>query len=378
MYLHNLLFAPGARRVKRASIASLAVAIGILLCSGRAAAIDAMPPHPTPADSLLANGHYRAAADQFLIQEEVAFDRSRKAYYATRAAMAYTKAEKLKLAQSHLQRVLKVYGNDAPYEAVFIAWRDIAEHYATGKGTFMGWKRRDKAIEVMRELIAVAPHTGATAEHLYQIGQWQAEMGGKSDAVATFERVSSDYPDSDAAAAAQLTIITTKVQQARKSDGDGSYSRDALQQLEALRRRYPQFSQRPEVQQMWSQARQQQASYLYSVGEFYTRQAHFRPAPARRYLNDVIRLFPETAAADKAKTLLLRLGEKFGSEPAAAALAALPAKAVPGSTPATNTGITAAAPAPGAAALPPRQKLADQNEVNKWLLPLEDLALDKN
>ncbi|OGV70117.1 MAG: hypothetical protein A3K19_17600 [Lentisphaerae bacterium RIFOXYB12_FULL_65_16] len=278
------------------------------------------------------------------------------------------------------KKAIEQYSLYIPFEGVVERLRAVAERFASGEASWFGVKERDMAIEIYELIIAKASSAKQAPADTLRLAQLQTEGDQKLEAVQTYRDLMKRYPKAPEVPEARLDLARLLLDLAKGGDGDGALARQAQHELDLYLQAFPDHSRRAEAETWEAVANERQANALYRLGEFYLRPSHSSVGAARRYLHDVVREYPSAMSADLAKITLARLDQKGIQEPEEAGQ--------PQAAPvAAGVGHAAVVPPPirppdkdltPEKAAPPRpaKTLQAADQVEKWLLPLEDLSED--
>jgi len=117
-----------------------------------------------------------------------------------------------------------------------------------------------------------------------------------------------NYPDSDVKKYGYLELASTLMTLARAGDGDGAYNREANEVMAEFIRRYPKAPEVDWIKKRIIESRDINSKRLYDLARFYNRQG--RTEPAERYLNKVLRDYPDTLSVDQSEALLSKINSE--------------------------------------------------------------------
>jgi tetratricopeptide (TPR) repeat protein len=217
-----------------------------------------------------------------------------------------------------------------------------------------------QALQAMALVVKTAPAAADGPSDALRLGRLHVRTGQYDEAIGVYRALIRRFPGSPEDPQARLELVQVLLTRAKSGDGDGQFARQARTEAETLQARHAGFEQNAEVSRLLGVAREQMAETLYQLGEFYTVPTHRRVDAARRYLYDVVRQYPDTVAAAKAKVLLLSLPPETPAGPDPAAVQP------------DTAGSDRATTAPSAAVTPARQE-RQREQTGKWLRQPEDL-----
>ena len=286
-------------------------------------------------------------------------------------------AGKYRLAAEVYMDLLKSYSFHAPFEQVLGQLRDLAGRFASGDISTFGFNDTGFAASIYEFILAKAPADVQAPTDMLRLARLQRDAGQSEEGVLTLEQLLQKYPLAPEEADARIELARLLFELGRDGDGDGRLVRRATRELQAFVQKHPEHERRAEADLLLSIAEERQGRNLLELGKFYLRPAHHRRGAARRYLNDVIRQFPDTTAAVLARIQLAAIEAEPEPAPEAEATAppvssSTPApEADPGEEAAVSAAVPAARPAKRAAS---SATLRSRDTVGKWLLPLEELS----
>jgi len=275
-------------------------------------------------------------------------------------------AEKYDAARDAYRKLVDSYPSNLPLEPVLVTLRELARRYASGEASALRFKKYEAAIDVYQLILRVAPAGTHAPADLLELARLQTAKGEPELALVTYRDCAKRFPLLPEAGTAQLDATRLLITTARYGDGDGTLIRQARSEVEQFLRDFPADSRRREAEGLLLVIEERQGDRMFQLGKFYLRKYSYRPAASRRYLNDVVRTYPNTKAAVAARKLLGHLD------------IVAPAAAGPGGGGAAPGGIGgpgASSPRPPARKPEPATPLAPKpGDVQKYLLPLEDYS----
>ena len=160
-------------------------------------------------------------------------------------------------------------------------------------------RRYDAAIELLKTYVANNAGAADVDEAIYLLGDSYLKTKAWSEAGAEFERLLSDYPESDSSAAARFRLGEALFAQARQPDFDQDFTIRALEEWQRYLRDFPGHWLNAEAANRILAARTRLADKLVRTGTLYLK---LRMAdPARVYFTKVTVEYPDTSAAPVAE-----------------------------------------------------------------------------
>lgn len=330
------------------------------------------------ADRLAANGKYKGAAKAHARSRVFAPDDRARSQTLLSEADAYYQAGIYRRSKDAYLDLLRSYPLFAPQSHVLQRLREMAEMYAAGTTRLISLKDVPMAIEIYEAIVQEAPTAVGTVGDHRRLAELQIASGRQTEAIVTFEDLLRRHGGRSELGSARLDFARLLIDQANTGgDGDGRLARQARRQLATFLQEQPTHADRPEAERLLARLDEQQAGELYSLALFYTNPVHRRLPATRRYLHDILRHYPETAAADQARALLEELfaddGSGSGLSPAEAE-----ARADLGGSPRVAARVVEllnTIPDPPPAMGTPKQfpPLTEAGDPDKFLLPPGDL-----
>jgi len=333
-------------------------------------------------------GRYKAAAKAYARSRLYAVDNRTRAGLLLREAECHLQRENPYAALETYTTLLDSFPLHTPYDRVIPRLRQLAGDFEQGKGSWFGIRNRTKAIEVYELVLQETPVGSGVIQDSLTLGGLLTATKRPAEAIVVYREALKRFPGDPLAAQLRLELGRLLTEDCRTGDGDGQVARQAVRELRTFVQTNPADPARPDAEFLLALVDQRRADALYSLAQFYLRPAHRREPAARRYLNDLIRDYPGTTAADQAGVLLASLGPapavpEAPPEPGptpAPAVAGSPEATVPVSQPAKEKGpdrrlLEGLLPGGTVDEGPPREmrSLQDRDRVGKWLLPLGDL-----
>jgi outer membrane protein assembly factor BamD len=142
------------------------------------------------------------------------------------------------------------------------------------------------AIEVLAPFSTSGNGSANVDEAVYLLGLCHLRIRDYPAALADFERIQRDYPESDSAASAAFRQGEALWGQARGPDFDQEYTLKALDQWMAFRRDHPDHWLANAATQRIAEARARLATKIYQTGDLYVKLKEYDSA--KRYFRDVL------------------------------------------------------------------------------------------
>jgi len=311
------------------------------------------------------SGAWRDAAKSWEEAEFTADDPQLKLNSLIGAAEAWRKAGMLYKEFGVIEKILRRY----PARCDFERWTDrefaIARAFGDGHRDPSFWHLRfipwltdpDRMAEVGEQALKHAPFAGPAAEFRLKLALYYDAAGKADDAIRHLRALLRDYPEAKENKYALLGLGEMLFFRAGRGDGDGQLTREALKVFEDFRKRYPDASETPYVEQCILKAKDAQSRRLLGIAQFYNRTG--RKQAAQRYLNEVLKDYPDSRSASESEALLVKIDREY-----------TPEAFLPEVKPRTLTSPRRGIPDEEHPLL-----IAPENSGGKYLLPIYDLSI---
>lgn len=246
-------------------------------------------------------GAYKRAAKLFRKLGDKTQSPQLKAAYQLRQADCFFAARKIRKALNLYKDLIERYPLYIPYEHVVAQLRSLAESFVDGDGTFLGLRDKTTAIETYELIIQGAPSIHVSLADRERLAELLVQEHRPEEAIAVYQAILKQD--------AGLARIRADVAQllfgmCKRGDADGSKMKMAIRQAEMALQQEPSLSCNRELFDLITQAKQTQAQRDLDKALFYLKPAHKNVVSVRRYLNDLIREYPDTPAAQEARRIL--------------------------------------------------------------------------
>ncbi|HAR67770.1 MAG TPA: hypothetical protein DCR55_16415 [Lentisphaeria bacterium] len=307
--------------------------------------------------------------------------------------ICYDRLGKPHPAADKFARAVDEFGTFIPFAVVQQHQIDIANRFYFGeKERMMGlaFSNVDKALEIYDSVAEHAPYGALTPTALYRGGLIAQQLKNYGGAIERFEKLLKRFPPNHSLAVdTRVDLANTLLLWAAQGDGDGTLVARAKRELETLRKTAGEHARIAEIDSLLGSSREMEAARLLYLGEFYQRDAHPRFDAARRYLQQVVTNFSDTASAGAASALLSALNMHSAalgeSEELTQELEKMP-ELPPAPAPQTQADAprTVSPPQATTRTLPPHPvesaeepapKHQSPRSSGRWLRPLDDLNL---
>jgi outer membrane protein assembly factor BamD (BamD/ComL family) len=258
------------------------------------------------ADALRADGELRAASRAYeaVIYAWPDSDEAPRAQYAV-AYLLETRGKYAK-AFDEYQYLVDHYTGHFNHAAV------VARQFAVANQVYRGSERRwlpgttgdpRRALPMFERIAANGPAGEHAAEAQFNVAAIHEELGELEEAIVAFEAVQERFLDRELAATAAYRRATCLYSIAKRYPNDESAWQAARVALLEFRAANPGHASAGAAAEVARYASAHLAGLAFERGRFYERMVK-RPEAARQAYEDVVRQFPETAAAEKARARL--------------------------------------------------------------------------
>jgi len=203
------------------------------------------------------------------------------------------------------QRAFKAYkkvidnypGSDLVTESIGrqFAIGEVRTQKDTGRFSFF---RKDPS-DMLSQTVDAAPYAAGAVKALYDLGHYQFRRGEYPECLETFDRLTNNYPESEYTEQAEFEAAQAAFKLYRKQENNNVMLTSAGNRLARFLVKYPDGRNRPAAESLDRQVRELLAEKVLAVAEFYAKNKQAKAAGV--YYQKVIRDYPDTAAAEKAK-----------------------------------------------------------------------------
>jgi len=314
-----------------------------------------------------AAGQYYPAAKQFLAAELLADSASLKAEALKETVNSYRQAKMYYKEFECVERLLNYYPSFIDFPKMVDREYEIGDEYYHGYRDPEFWALRwvpwltgpDRAIEIYEKALKHAPFASNAPQAKLRAAVLLIETGKVDKAMEFLREIIKQHPDSPECKYAYLELGNALFQLSQKGDGDGKYNREALEIFNAFLTKYPTAPEGDFVKKCLLKSKDINAQRLLGMAKFYQRIG--RTEPAERYLNDVLKQYPDSLEADKSETMLAKIDKTYVPE---------------GFRPEVESRNQSFKQIP----IPPEASpimVVPENSDGKWLLPIRDLGIGK-
>lgn len=266
------------------------------------------------ARALEKKGSYSSAAGDFMDARLMADSPVLKGNALIAAARAYRKAKLYGNEFDCLKKLLSEHINGINFTQVVDRVYKIGDLYFEGhRDLVVSWipfiKKEDRTLEIYETALKFAPCAEQAADVRLRIARMYIEEQKPDDAIRNLREITKLHPGTDSAKYAMLQLCDLLLQVSERGDGDGSYSRQALESFENYLKDYPDSPEVPWVMKAREKVRNRIARRIHAVGEYYYQSG--KPDLAEKYLADVVKNYSNTNQAAASENLLARIDKEY-------------------------------------------------------------------
>lgn len=266
------------------------------------------------AAALEKQGKWESAAKAYMAAELYSDEPNRKADSLLRAARAYRKAGFLGSELDCLIRLTDEHINRIDFTMVVSRMYTIGDAFFDGHhDVVVTWLPfiydKDRTEEAYEVAVKNAPCAKQAASARLRLGVLYMESGRHTAAIEKFQEVMRLHPETRTARHANVQLANLYCKLSEIGDGDGKWSKRAIEILDALIRDYPDDPQIPWAKQQRSLIDSRTAKRLHGLAEYYHRTG--QDNVAQRYLTRVIRNYGATADSMDSERLLAEIDKSY-------------------------------------------------------------------
>jgi outer membrane assembly lipoprotein YfiO len=167
----------------------------------------------------------------------------------------------------------------------------------------------DRSITIFNKVVENSPFGPYADKALFQLAVSARKLHRYSEAMDAYERIITDYPESELVAEARYELAYTRYEASLSPEYDQESTDRALKEFKQISKTTPVPSISKEAEAVLDELREKKALSMMKIAEFYEKRKKFRSAVI--YYKDIIGKFPETRAADAARERVQKLKGKI-------------------------------------------------------------------
>ena len=199
------------------------------------------------------------------------------------------------------QKVIDKYPFSERIQEIIEREYKIAEAFMTGtkrKALGMALPVENPAIEILTKVIENSTYGPLASKAQYKLGLVLKGLMRYYEAEEAFNKVISNYPDSEWAKAAKFQIASCRAALSRGPDYDQGATGEAKDKFEEFVKEHPDAVLSRDAQKNIEDLKEKEAEANYNIARFYEKQKAY-PA-AKVYYDDIINNYPDSTWAAKA------------------------------------------------------------------------------
>lgn len=208
------------------------------------------------------------------------------------AAVRLQKQGKDKSAYRFYRRFLELYPGSEHEESVIQNAYEI-----TLKNYTSLWGKSE-----LESLLTMCPAAPLASEAQFRVGCYQFNTGNYEEAIIALEKLCADHPESERVEAAMFLSAESELKQYQGPEYEGAPLRKAREQLERLLSAFPEGAYARDARKRLARIGTELACRDYLIALYYRRRG--RHASAATYLNSIVKEYPNTEYARRAKEML--------------------------------------------------------------------------
>lgn len=193
----------------------------------------------------------------------------------------------------------------------------IEREYKIGDAFMNGYKRKalgvalpveNPAVEIFTKVIENSTYGPLAAKSQYKLGLILKNLQRYYEAEDAFNKIISNYPDSEWVSAAKYQIAVCRAAVSRGPSYDQGAAKEAKEKFEEFVREHPDAILSHDAEKNINQLREEEAESSYTIARFYEKQKDYKAA--KIYYEDLTSNYPESIWAAKALERLQVLEKK--------------------------------------------------------------------
>jgi len=209
------------------------------------------------------------------------------------------------------QKVIDKYPFSERIQEIIERQYKIGEAFMEGKAKLSVGKNilvEHPSIEIFRKVVENSTYGPLAPIAQYKLGLVLKSLGRYQEAEEEFEKVISNYPNSEWFFAAKFQIASCKAALSRSSDYDQERTAEAKKMFEEFVKEHPDAALSRDAEKNIEDLKEKEAKSNFDIGFFYERQKIYDSA--KLYYNFVIENYPKSIWAAKALERLQTLERK--------------------------------------------------------------------
>lgn len=199
------------------------------------------------------------------------------------------------------QKVIDKYPFSERIQEIVEREYKIAERFMAGekrKAAGISLPVDNPAIEIFSKVVENSTYGPLAPKAQYKLGLVLKGLSRYYEAEEAFNKVISNYPDSEWAEAAKFQIASTRAAVSRSPDYDQGSAKEARERFEDFVKEHPDAALSADAQRNIDQLKEREAESNYNIANFYEKQKEY--GSAKIYYDEIINNYPGTIWAAKA------------------------------------------------------------------------------
>ena len=170
----------------------------------------------------------------------------------------------------------------------------------------------DRAVEIYGKVVANSPFGEYADRSLYKMGDCYRRMMKYEKAIEAYDRIVTDYPESELVGEAKYQLAYTKYEASLDPEYDQESTNDAIKDFKNISKNTSVPSIAEEADKVISELTNRKAGSILKTAKFYDRQKKYESA--LMYYEDVVSNFSGTEAVEYAEKRVLELKNMIGDK----------------------------------------------------------------
>ncbi|OIO39738.1 MAG: hypothetical protein AUJ75_00960 [Candidatus Omnitrophica bacterium CG1_02_49_10] len=252
------------------------------------------------------NGDFKRARAEFEKLVKYFSDATEAPEAQYHVGLCYEKTGNPYKAFQEYQKVVDIYPNSEYFDEVIKREYEIGDRMLTeDKRKIAGlalFSAADTAVEVFKKVAENAPYGAYGDKAQYKLAVAYTKMYEWEQARDAFEKVITDYPESDLADDAKLQLAVISFKASKNASYEKEATDEALNEYDEFLKKYPESSERDKAEGAIGELLEKKAESSYKSAQFYERIK--KPRSAIIYYEDIANNYPSSQWADKARARL--------------------------------------------------------------------------
>jgi len=166
----------------------------------------------------------------------------------------------------------------------------------------------DRAANMYKKIVDNSPFGEYADKSLYKAAECYRRMRNYKEAIAAYERIVNDYPESDLVPEAKYQLAYTRYEASLDPEYDQESTDEALKEFKKISDTTAVPAIAKEARKVFDQLREKKADSILNIAQFYDKQKKYKGA--LMYYEDIVTRFENTKAAGVAQKRIDSLKKK--------------------------------------------------------------------